>query len=142
MANRFLTGLLLPVVVGLAAACGGDDAPADADLTPDAPGPSGTISLSWTISNGADTIDCATAEAQFVVLDIVPVGAGAGQSDPSNCSAGETSKSLAVGSYDITIDLVDSSASSLLDAPLTQNGVDVLEGLNTALEDVTFVVGG
>jgi hypothetical protein len=142
MSNRFFSLMLtVALVVGIAA-CGGDDNAADADLTPDAPGPKGVMSLMWTI-NGADATSttCGDVGAQLVEIDMVPSGELAGETDVPNCSAGSaTTHAVNVGTYDVTIDLLDTTAHSLLDQPFRQFGVGVQEDLTTALDPIDFVL--
>ena len=130
-------GLLAAGLLALAVGCGGDDEPV-ADAGPEPPPPTGTISLSWSITEGGAASDCATAGAQFVVLEIIRQGEGAGISEPITCTAGEgTTRRLETGTYDISIDLVNSSAMSLLDAPLAET-VEVTENGDTQLGEIVF----
>lgn len=133
--KRTLLGLAL---LGLVAACGGDDA-SDADAgPPDATPPGGTISLSWTINSGG-AATCADVGAQLVVLELIRQGEGAGEVDTFNCTASEgTTRELKVGTYDVSIDLVDGSANSLLDAPIEENSVDVTANGDSDLGSVIF----
>jgi hypothetical protein len=137
--TRFHSAVLL-ILLAFAGACGGDEeAPPDANLTPDARPPRGTVSLSWTITQGGDPATCADVGASQVTLSLVPQGAGAGSPESFNCAAGEgTSIEIAVGTYDVDIDLVNATLESLLAAPLQQNGVEVTENNDTPLEPVVF----
>jgi hypothetical protein len=139
--TRFHCAVLLTMLaLGAGAACGGDeDAPADANLTPDARPPRGTMSLSWTITQGGEAATCADVGASQVVVTWVAQGAGAGNADSFNCTAGEAMTiQIAVDTYDVDIDLVDLSLQSLLDAPVMVNGVEVTENNDTALDAVVF----
>ena len=122
------------------AACGGDDEPsADASTAPDANVPRGTMSLSWTITQGGDAATCADVGATNVVISWIDPDQGAGMNDISNCAAGEfTTIEINPGTYNVDIDLVDVAASSLLDAPIEQDGVEVQANDDTALDPVTF----
>ena len=128
------------LLVALAPACGGDDeASPDANLTPDARPPRGTFSLEWTITQGGDAATCADVGASQVTVEWIEQGAGAGNADTFNCSAGNaTTIQINVATYDVSIDLLDSSLQSLLDAKITQNGVEVTENGDTALDPITF----
>lgn len=131
---------MLVLLVALAAACGGDDAPeADASTAPDANVPRGTMSLSWTITQGGGAATCGDVGATNVVISFIDPDEGAGMNDFSNCSAGEfTTYEINPGTYNVDIDLVDVSANSLLDAPIEQDGVEVQANDDTALDAVTF----
>jgi hypothetical protein len=131
-------GLLLAVGVG--GACGGDDAPAaDANTTPDARPPRGTMSLSWSITEGGNPATCPDVGASQVVIEFVRQGEGAGNADSFNCTAGSAMTiEISVGTYDVDVDLVDASLQSLLDAKLMVNGVEVTENNDTELDAIVF----
>lgn len=137
--TRFHSAVLL-ILLACAGACGGDDdAPPDANLTPDARPPRGTVSLEWTITQGGDPATCGDVGASQVTLELVPQGAGAGSPESFNCAAGAgTTIEIAVGTYDVGIDLVNGGGESLLAAPLVQNGVEVTENNDTPLDPVVF----
>ncbi len=138
--TRFHCAALCLLLALGAAACGGDDEPAaDANTTPDARPPRGTLSLSWTITDGGDPATCADVGASQVTIELVRQGEGAGIPDSFNCTAGEAMTiEIAVGTYDVDVDLVDASLASLLDAKVMQNGVEVTENNDTALDPVVF----
>lgn len=140
MMTRFHYAALILLFALGAAACGGDDEPAaDANTTPDARPPRGTISFSWTIMQGGDVVDCATAGASQVTIEWVEQGAGAGNADSFNCLPGSgMTIEIGVATYDVDIDLLDASLQSLLDAKVMQNGVEVTEGNDTELDPVVF----
>lgn len=121
-------------------ACGGDDEPsADAATEPDARPPQGTISMSWRIQRGGVDTSCGDAGAQFVLVELVRQGEGAGEADPFNCTAGEaTTRQVEVGAYDLRLDLLDTGGESLLDAQVELFGIDVTEDGDTALGEVVF----
>lgn len=141
MTRFHYASLLLACALG-AAACGGDDdAPPDANLTPDARPPRGTFSLSWTITQGGAAATCADVNGSQVVISFIAQGAGSGDNAVINCSAGEgTSQQINVGTYDLDIDLVDSSIQSVLDAPVMVNGVEITENNDTPLDPIVFEV--
>ena len=139
MTRFHYAALILACALG-AAACGGDDEPAaDANTTPDARPPRGTFSLTWSITEGGNPSDCASVNGSQVVISFIRQGEGGGDNAVINCSAGSgESQEINVGTYDLDIDLVDSSIQSLLDAPVMVNGVEVTENNDTALEPVVF----
>src|SRR5687768_12882532 len=108
MMTRFHYAVLGLVLVVGAGACGGDDAPAaDANTTPDARPPRGTLSLSWTITEGGDPATCPDVGASQVVIEFVRQGEGAGNADSFNCTAGSAMTiEISVGTYDVDVDLV------------------------------------
>ena len=137
--TRFHYAALI-LLVALGAACGGDDdPPPDANLTPDANAPRGTLSISWTITDGGNPASCADVGASQVVIEFIRVGEGAGAPDSFNCTAGEgTTIETAVGTYDVDVDLVDASLQTLLDAKVMQNGLEVTENNDTPLDPIVF----
>ena len=132
--------LCLLLALGATAACGGDDAPAaDANTTPDARPPRGTMSLTWTITEGGDPVDCADVGASQVTIEFVRQGEGAGNADTFNCTAGNgMTIEISVGTYDVDVDLTNATLQSLLDAKVMQNGVEVTENNDTELDPITF----
>ena len=121
-------------------ACGGDDAPsADASTDPDANVPRGTMSLSFSITQGGEDATCADVGATTVVVSWIDPDEGAGMNDISNCTAGEfTTIEINPGTYNVDIDLVDVAATSLLEDPIEQDGVEVQANDDTALDAVVF----
>ena len=141
MMTRFhFAALCTLLALGAGAACGGDDDPAaDANTTPDARPPRGTMSLSWTVTEGGNPATCPDVGASQVVIEFVRQGEGAGNADSFNCTAGSAMTiEIGVGTYDVDVDLVDASLASLLDAKVMQNGVEVTENNDTALDDIVF----
>jgi hypothetical protein len=101
--------------------------------------PRGTMSLSWDITQADAEATCADVGAQLVVISFINPDEGAGANATGNCSAGELlTQGINPGTYNVDIDIVNSSAESLLDAPLEQDGVVVEADENTALSHVTF----
>src|SRR6185503_15420965 len=140
MMTRFHCAALVLLLALGAAACGGDDdAPPDANLTPDARLPRGTFSLEWTITQGGDPATCADVGASQVTVEWIEQGAGAGNADSFNCTAGNaTTIQINVATYDVSIDLVDNSLQSLLPSKITVNGVEVTENNDTPLDPIVF----
>lgn len=140
MTRFHYAALCLLLALGAAAACGGDDdAAADASTVPDARPPRGTLSLSWSITEGGNPAECVDVGASQVTIEFVRVGEGAGNADSFNCTAESAMTiEISVGTYDVDVDLVDASLQSLLDAKVMQNGLEVTEGNDTALDPVVF----
>src|SRR5690606_17102294 len=135
--NRILSALFAVGV--LASACGGDEEEPAIDAGPDAMPPTGTISLSWVISEGGAPSDCQTAGVQLVSMALVRQGEGAGETDVFTCTAGEaTTRQLRVGTYNLSLDLVSSTGDRLLPEPLEMNGIVVSDGGNQDLGQITF----
>lgn len=133
----FTMALLVPAV--LAAGCSSDNNSADAAPMPDAPPPTGTVSLSWHLTQGGADVTCADAGATLVTLELVREGQGAGEADTANCSAGMvTTHEIHTGTYEVTLDLINSGGSSLLASPVVQDGVEVTSQSDTPLGDVEF----
>jgi hypothetical protein len=132
--------VLAVLLAAFAAACGGDDAEeADASTVPDANVPRGTMSLTFTITQGGEPATCEDVGAQLVVLSFINPDEGAGANATGNCSAGELlTQKINPGTYNVDIDLVGPGAASLLDEPLEQDGVEVQADEDTALDAVTF----
>jgi len=137
--TRFHCAVLF-LLVALAPACGGDDeATPDANLTPDARPPRGTFSLEWTITDGGNDASCADVGASQVTVEWIEQGAGAGNADTFNCTAGNAMTiQINVATYDVAIDLVDASLQSLLASKIMVNGVDVTENNDTPLDPIVF----
>jgi hypothetical protein len=142
MMTRFHCAALVVLLVALAPACGGDDeASPDANLTPDARPPRGTFSLEWTITQGGDPATCADVNGSQVVISFIKQGTAGGDNAVINCTAGSgVSQEINVGTYDLDIDLVDTSIQSVLDSPIMVNGVEITENGETALDPVVFEV--
>lgn len=137
--NRTVLAFLL---AAFTAACGGDDAAeADASTVPDANVPRGTMSLTWEITQGGEPATCADVGAQLVVISYINPDEGAGANATGNCTAGELlTQEIDPGIYNVDIDIVNSSAVSLLDAPMEQDGIEVRANDTTELEPVVFAL--
>ena len=134
--RRLVLGFACLVALG----CGGEEIVQDAGLEPDAPPAVGTISLSWTISDGAQTVACGDVEGLIVSVRIVPAAGGGGLVEAFPCDDGAgTSQALDEAAYNLTITLQGSGGVTLGD-PQTVNGVDVTAGADTPLGAFEFVV--
>jgi hypothetical protein len=135
-----LAALLILAAISTGA-CGEDEAPPDASTEPDARPPAGRMSLSWRVEEGGAEVSCDDAGAQFVVIRLVRQGEAVGETDSFNCGAAQaTTREVNTGTYDLTLDLVDSSLESLLAEPIVQIGVEVSEGSETAIGEVVFEI--
>ncbi len=132
----------LPVLLccSLAFACGGDGRAADAALV-DAPPASGTLSLSWTVSDGASVVPCDNVGASVVSLSLLRQGDLVATRDSFPCSAGEsTSRLFSPGVYDVSIDLEASGRRSLLAESVLLLGLQIDVDTDTPLAAQAFEV--
>jgi len=141
---RYASRLILAaLLVGAFGACGGDDddddGAIDAAVEPDARPPRGTISMTWQLYNGGVETTCDEAGAQLVSIELVRQGEAAGEADSFNCVAARAStRELDLGTYDVSIDLVNSQGDSLLAEPVQEFGIAVTEGDDTSIGAVLF----
>jgi hypothetical protein len=136
--RRLLLGALLLAACDADPDGGGN--PPDAAPTPDAPLPTGKFSLSWTISDGGQTVSCADVGADAIVVSIVPVVGGPGFVDSMPCAAGTgTTMPRPPQAYFVDIELRTQSGKLLHKLPRRAN-VDLPEGGPTALEPAAFAV--
>lgn len=120
------------------AACGGNGGPPDARVIDGAP-PGGTFSLTWTIHDGATALTCADLANPTVAVSIVEEGAGFGVSDVFSCSSTTgTSRALAPGTYNLTIELT--GATGALGPAIVRQGVVVVTSADTPLDPIDFMV--
>ena len=132
--------IYLAAVLILAAACG-DDAPASDAGPPDARVPGGTLSLSWTLSDGTQMLDCEDVAGVTVRIEAVPEGGANGTVESFTCTSGSgTSADLTPGVYDIEIDLRASGNRTLIAAPISVDNVTITLGVDTALPAAAFAV--
>jgi len=121
-------------------ACGGDDTadPVDADMTPDAD-VSGTLSFSWTLTDGATPITCADVDATTVSITLLPIGVVGSDADAFGCAEGEaTTRGFRARDYDVEI-AVRTTEGDLTDR-IVMNNVTIEENGNTDLGAVVFDV--
>ncbi|HYU15969.1 MAG TPA: hypothetical protein VEL05_07860 [Candidatus Acidoferrum sp.] len=144
--NRTLTAAPILAIAGMfalasLAGCGGDDDAVDASIEPDAPPPAGTISMSWRVQSGGTDASCQDVGAQLVEVELVLEGAVNGEADSFTCAAAAaTTREVAVGTYILRLDLLDSMSASLLPAQVIQSGVEVTDGNDTPLGEILFAV--
>jgi hypothetical protein len=124
----------LTLLLGLVAGCGDDAGPPDARVPDSAPA-NGTISLTWSIADGATVLTCAQVGSQVVGLTVREVDSPFAQTDAVSCSAGAGATSVAPGTYDVTVSLggVDVPDVSFQDLVVTS-------GQDTAAGDAHFEV--
>jgi hypothetical protein len=128
------------VLAAPAVGCGDDQSSADAG-PPDAAPPGGSVSLSWTISDGTSVVDCEEVGGVTVRVTATPVEGGSATIESFTCTSGSgTSSSIAPGTYDIAIDLRASGNRSLLSAPLEVEDVDISLGQASPIGQFEFDV--
>ena len=122
-------------------ACGDDALPPDAaqiDATP----PTGTLSLSWTLSDDeGNTIECDQVGAVTVSVRVVPNDAFGGDVEAFVCGALEgTSRGFTPGLYDVEVDLRASRARSLLGETIRFDDIEIVSSQDTPLGAQAFSV--
>lgn len=130
-------------LMGFAASlgCGKTDTAADAAPQIDAIPNTGTVSLSWSITDGNSPLTCAQIGAVRLRGTAKPAGAAFGTTFSLDCSAGTaTSQPFPADTYEIEIDLTAMTLESLLDAPVIVPGVEVMQSQDTTLDPLTFTV--
>ncbi|HTJ47380.1 MAG TPA: hypothetical protein VL463_35015 [Kofleriaceae bacterium] len=127
------------IVLSLLTACGTNEGPPDARVIDGKP-PGGTLSMTWTLHEGASALACSDVGAQVVTVTIVPDNAGFGFIDTFSCtSLMGTTRSLDPGKYTLTVDLTG-AAGSLVTTTTKFMHVDVASGQDTPLGAVDFMV--
>jgi hypothetical protein len=122
----------------IAGACGTNEGPPDARVI-DAPPPGGTVSLTWSMHEGASALTCDQISASIVSVTILPENAGFGFVDTFSCTSGKgTSRALAPGKYTITVELDGGTGALAPSQQLTH--IDVTSGQDTALGAIDFQV--
>lgn len=131
---------LLGAALALGFGCGDEKASADAAIVYDAQPQTGTLSLTWSLTDGTNALTCADVGSSVSVrISATPTIGGFGQVDAFNCESGSgTSRPIAVGNYRVTIELRVSNGE--LATPVIVNNVDVTVGADTALDPVSFTV--
>jgi hypothetical protein len=121
-------------LLGLVAACGDDAGPPDA-RPPDSAVANGTISLTWSIADGATALTCAEVGSSVVGITAREVDSPFAQTDALSCSDGAGSTSVAPGTYDVTVSLGG------VDVPdVAFDNVVVTTGQDTPAGDAHFEV--
>ncbi|MBL4636267.1 MAG: hypothetical protein JKY56_20570 [Kofleriaceae bacterium] len=122
------------------AACG--DVVADPDAAPiDAPPPTGTFSLDWTIVDGINNLSCNQVGALALSVRLVTTGGSIGSAEAFSCAGGRaTSRGISPGNYQFSIDLLASGNRSLLDGRIIVPNIEIVPNGNTELPMQTFEV--
>jgi hypothetical protein len=125
--------LLILCLAVFAAACSDDANAVDADTT-DAPTPTGTISMMWSVTNSVDssTITCDDANAQNLVVTLVKQGEAGGTTEVFGCSnLMGTTRPIEIGTYALTFTLRGPDG-DVATAPAV-GGIEVTRDSNTPL---------
>jgi hypothetical protein len=121
------------------AACGGGGESADAAPNqPDAKPATGTISLTWSLTDGAGAITCDDVKATSVVVTWTPTSGGPSDQNFFDCHSGTGMTAVPVGNYTVQIDL--KAGPNQVQSTVTKNNVAVTAGTDTPLGDVSFTV--
>jgi len=119
-----------------AASCGDDSGFPDARV--DGPPARGTISLSWTISDGDRVLTCDDVGSTTVGIAIIPDMQPFGSNDILSCTSGQgTSRPIDPGKYDFVITLVGRAGTL---ASKSIDDKDVASGQDTPLGAIAFEV--
>ena len=134
--NRLLFACL---IAALSTGCGSDD---KVDAGGDAPPRVGTVSLSWTIDDGAGgTLTCEDVDGQAVRVALTEENSGFGEVAPFTCDAANgMSANLGVGTYFVEIDLRTSFNRSLIENPIALTDIVINQGEDTPLGAQAFTV--
>ncbi len=133
--------LLIGILVLAMTACGDDSGGGtpDAAPTPDAD-TRGTISFSWTLSDGSNAINCDDIGANAVSITMLPVGVLGSSTDIANCVSGTLVTGPVIPrDYNVEINL-SATEGDLIDEPITFSNVTVTALQDTPLGAVEFVV--
>jgi hypothetical protein len=136
-----MSALRAVVVTAALAACGDDAGFPDAPPL-DGPPPGGTLSLRWSIvDQDGEPLTCQRIGAQAVTLTLRSRAISGGQTEVFGCDieAG-TTPVLAVGEYEVGIELVGTPPAGTLDTIETVEGIVVESENNTPLDPAVFTV--
>jgi hypothetical protein len=130
---------LLPLVA-LQLSCGDDANVSDAGI--DAEPPTGTFSLSWSLTDGTNALECSDVGAVTVSVALVPQGGLNGDVYPFTCEAASgTSAPVPPGVYNATLDVRGGTPSrSLLANPQFIDGVTITANSDTPLGAKSFTI--
>lgn len=122
-------------------ACGDDAANPDAGPI-DARAPGSTFTVSWTVNeDGGGALSCEDVAATSVVVTGVPIDGVVGFSEVFTCATGEgTSGEVNPGRYNLLVDLRTTGGTSLLDAPVALNNVEIVGAAPVAAGQAVFTV--
>jgi len=126
-------------LLGAVAACGGGGGFPDARVI-DAPVPTATFSLTWTLSDASSQpLACDRVGATTVTVLAHNQAFDGGQTEVFTCSTGMgTSQKVFPGTWDFDFQLT--SATGVLTTVPGQHGVTLTAGQNTALQPLAFSV--
>jgi hypothetical protein len=139
LTHRLLISGLLSGLLGFASACGGGDGNADAAVEPDAPPAVGTLSVSWQITDGADTLLCEQVAGSSVSIRATPSGGGSGVPGVLSCDPGSGSVTIPAGTYDVVVTLITSNNSQLSE-PQQFDDIEIKVGQQTSVGPLNFQV--
>lgn len=124
----------------LLAACGGGGGFPDAKPIDDAPSPTGSFSLAWTVDDQSNAqIPCDRVGATSLTVTYHNRAFQGGQTEVFDCATGMgTGDGLIAGQYDFAFEL-DAISGKLADAP-SQLMIDIPAGTTTPLQPITFAV--
>jgi hypothetical protein len=128
--------LCAPLAIG----CGEDNPAVDAAPLPDAPPEVGTLSLSWSILDGATPLTCDQIGGISVSVTARPQDGGFEVPESFGCATrGGTSAPIAAGVYNVEVVLV-TGGSRELTTPETIQSVEIVTGQDTPLGAFEFQV--
>ncbi len=124
----------------LGVACG--DVVADPDAAPiDAPPPTGTFSLNWSIVDGMSNLSCEDVGALALSVRLVTTGGSIGSAEAFSCVGGQAiSRGIRPGNYQFSIDLLASGNRSLLAGRVVVPNIEITPNGNTELPMQAFEV--
>lgn len=122
------------------AACGGGGGFPDAPLAGDAPAPTGTFSVAWSVvDENNEPLACERVAGQVVTVLSHNLAFMGGETQPFSCSTGMgMSQGLVPGTYQFDFELTGTFG-QLATAP-RQAPVEIQDGENTELDPLTFQV--
>jgi hypothetical protein len=118
----------------LVAGCGDDSGLPDARVI-DTPPPPGTLSLTWSITDGATPIECADVGASFVTVTTRPINQPFGSNSVIRCSDGTGQVELAPDVYDVAVSLASVQADEVV-----FQSIEVASGMDTPIGNAAFDV--
>jgi hypothetical protein len=106
------------LVTLLLASCSDPKLVVDAGPPDAAPAP-GNFTLTWSVTQGGQPVECAAVGASMVRVTAVPVAGGGGFQEIFDCDTGNgTSAFYEYGVYDVTYTLLFTDGSTVAGAPL------------------------
>lgn len=122
------------------AACGGGGGFPDAAVSGDAPQPTGTFSLTWSVvDQDNEPVTCERVSAQVMTVLAHNLAYVGGETQPFSCSTGMgTSQGVVPGTYELDFELT--GPDGVLATGTKQTPVEIRVDENTELAPVTFQV--